>query len=91
MIFSYLKLESIVGLDFSPQEQVHQVSSAAEACSRLRSCMLYSWSWQDICIFLDYLATTTETNLLFKTHKMTVFRKASEDCVIHLSVQSSIS
>lgn len=37
--------------------------------------MLYSWSWQDICIFLDFLASTVEINLLFKTHKMTVVGK----------------
>lgn len=37
--------------------------------------MLYSWSWQDICLFMDILALTIETNLLFKTHKMTAVRK----------------
>lgn len=57
------------------QAQVQQVSSLAGACSRMRSCMLYSWSWQNIFILLDILAWTIETNLLFKTHKMTVARK----------------
>lgn len=54
---------------------VWQVSSVAGACSRMGSCMLYSWSWQNICILMDILALTVETSLLLKTHKMTVVRK----------------
>lgn len=75
MIFSHLKSESVAELDFSHlvgHKSSRLVLLKKPVAERDHVCCIPD---PDLCIFMAVLPLTVESNLLFKTHEMTVVRK----------------